>query len=77
MRELRLFSGHNILFEKVKDFIENCTLFTMQVDLKDVNTLRNLSEVDNISCIKTAFKQGINSLIVQDSGDAEIKDTSK
>ncbi len=72
MRELRLFSGHNILFEKVKDFIENY-LFTMQVDLKDVNTLRNLSEVDNISCIKTAFKQGINSLIVQDSGDAEIK----
>ena len=72
MRELRLFSGHNILFEKVKDFIQNY-LFETQVDLTDLNVLTNLSNVSNVAVIKDAFKQGINSLIVRDSGEAEIK----
>lgn len=76
MRELRLFGCYDILFGKVKDFIEKY-LFNTEVDLSNLNILRNLSEVEYIKLIKNTFKNAINNLTIQDIGDTEIKNYIK
>lgn len=76
MRDLRLVGGFDILFGKVKDFIQNY-LFTREVDLNDPNTIRNLSELEANKTIVETFKKKINELTVVDKGEAEIKDYIK
>ena len=76
MREMRLFGCYDIMFSKVKDFVENY-MFEDEVELTDLNVLRNLSEVEYIKLIKDAFKKSINELTVQDRGDTEIKNYIK
>jgi type III restriction enzyme len=76
MRELRLFGCYDILFGKVKEFVQQ-QLFDQAVDLTDLNVLRNLSEVEYIRLIKDSFRKAINELTVQDSGDTEIRNYIK
>ncbi len=76
MRELRLFGCYDILFGKVKDFVEEY-MFDDPINLSDLNILRNLSEVEYIKLIKDVFKKGINELTVEDKGDAEIRNYIK
>ncbi|MDO8528229.1 MAG: DEAD/DEAH box helicase family protein [Deltaproteobacteria bacterium] len=76
MKELRLFSGFDVLFEKVRDFIIT-HLFENEVNLNDLNTLRNLSELEATKTIIETFKKEINALTVLDKGEAEIRDTIK
>jgi type III restriction enzyme len=76
MREMRLFGCYSILFDKVKDFVENY-MFESKIELTDLNALRNLSEVEYIKLIKDTFKKSINELTVQDKGDTEIKNYIK
>ncbi len=76
MRELRLVSGYDILYEKVKIFIQN-DLFNKQIDLENLNVLRNLSEVEATRTVLEMFKKAINSLTVLDKGDAEIREYIK
>lgn len=76
MRELRLVSGYDILYEKVKSFIQN-DLFNKQIDLEDLNVLRNLSEVEATRTVLEMFKKAINNLTVLDRGDAEIREYIK
>jgi type III restriction enzyme len=76
MRDLRLFGCYDILFGKVKEFVQH-HLFDQSVDLSDLNVLRNLSEIEYIRLIKDSFKKAINELTVQDKGDAEIKNYIK
>ena len=76
MRELRLFGCYDILFGKVRDFVENY-MFEESVNLSDLNLLRNLSEVEYIKLIKDEFKKAINDLTVKDGGDTEIKNYIK
>lgn len=76
MKELRLFSGYNILYGLVKSFIRE-QLFTSSVDLDDLNVLRNLSELEATRTIVETFKKSINALTVVDKGDAEIKNYIK
>ncbi|MBU4274970.1 DEAD/DEAH box helicase family protein [Patescibacteria group bacterium] len=76
MRELRLFGCYDILFGKVKEFLQSY-LFDTPVDLSDLNVLTNLSEVEYIKLIKDSFKKAINELTVQDKGDTEIKNYIK
>ncbi len=76
MRELRLISGYDVLFGKVKGFIRS-GLFDREVDLEDANTIRNLSEVAATKTLIESFKGAINALTVLDKGDAEIRDTLK
>ena len=76
MKDLRLVGGFDILFGKVKEFIQNY-LFTRQVDLNDPNTIRNLSELEVNKTIVETFKKKINELTVIDKGEAEIKDYIK
>jgi len=76
MREMRLFGCYDIMFGKVKDFIEN-HMFDSEAKLTDLNVLRNLSEVEYIKMIKDVFKKAVNELTVQDKGDTEIKNYIK
>lgn len=76
MRELRLISGYDVLYGLVKDFVSG-HLFTSRVSLEDLNTLRNLSEVEACRTIIETFRRAINDLTVQDKGDAEIRDYIK
>ena len=76
MKDLRLFSGYDVLYGKVKAFVQD-ELFDRPVDLESPNTLRNLSELAATRTLLTTLKQAINALTVQDKGDAEIRDTIK
>jgi type III restriction enzyme len=76
MKDLRLVSGYDVLYGKVKAFIQD-QLFDRQVDLESPNTLRNLSELAATKTLIETFKKAINALTVQDKGDAEIRDTIK
>ena len=76
MKELRLVSGYDVLYGKVKSFIRD-NLFKTVVDLDDLNTLRNLSELVATKTLIESFKKEINALTIQDRGDAEIKDYIK
>ncbi len=76
MKDLRLFSGYDVLYGKIKDFVRD-ELFTQPVVLDDANTLRNLSELQATRTIIETFKKAINALTVRDKGDAEIRDYLK
>jgi type III restriction enzyme len=76
MRELRLVGGYDILYAKVKEFIKS-HLFDQEVNLEDMNVLRNLSELEATKTIIETFKKKINELTVLDKGEAEIKDRIK
>jgi type III restriction enzyme len=76
MKDLRLVTGYDILYGKVKTFVQN-DLFGGAVDLESPNTLRNLSEPAATQILTETFKKAINALTVQDKGDAEIRDSIK
>lgn len=76
MKELRLVSGYDVLFGKIKSFVQS-DLFGQVVDLDHANTLRNLSELSATKTLIETFKKAINALTVRDKGDAEIRDTIK
>jgi type III restriction enzyme len=76
MREMRLFGCYDILFGKVREFVQN-NMFEQTVNLSDLNLLRNLSEVEYIKLIRDSFKKAINDLTVEDKGDTEIKNYIK
>ncbi len=76
MKELRLVSGYDVLYPKVRAFIAN-HLFARPVDIDDLNTLRNLSEPGAVQTIMETFKTKINELTVRDKGNAEIRDYIK
>jgi len=59
MRELRLVSGYDVLYGKVKAFVQD-GLFDRSVDLEDANTLRNLAELTATKTLMEACKQAIN-----------------
>ena len=58
MKDLRLVSGYDVLYGKVKEFI--CDhLFEKEVAIDDLNTLRNLSELEAGRTIIETFKKKI------------------
>ena len=71
MKELRLVSGYDILYGKVKQFIKS-DLFTSEVNIEDLNTLRNLSELEVTKTVIENFKKEINDLTILDKGEALI-----
>ena len=76
MKDLRLVSGYDVIYGKVKSFVQD-QLFDQTVKLEDPNTLRNLSELAATKTLIETFKRAINALTIQDKGDAEIRDTIK
>jgi type III restriction enzyme len=76
MKELKLVSGYDALYPKMKSFVQD-ELFGQTVDLESPNTIRNLSELVATKTVLDCFKKAINELTVRDKGDAEIRDTIK
>jgi type III restriction enzyme len=76
MRELRLVSGYDVLYGKIKQFVAE-ELFGERIDLDSRNTLRNLSEMQAAKTVRDVFKKAINELTVVDKGSAEIRDFIK
>ena len=76
MKDLRLVSGYDVLYGKVKAFVQS-ELFGQEVEIDSPNTLRNLSELAATKTLIENFKKAINALTVKDKGDAEIRDTIK
>ncbi len=73
MKDLKLVSGYNVLYGKVKEFVQYF-LFNYEVDLENPNTLRNLSELVATKTLIETFKTAINALTIQEKGDAEIRE---
>lgn len=76
MKDLRLVSGYDVLYGKVKTFVRD-HLFGKEVELEAPNTLRNLSELAATKTILESFKKAINALTVREKGEAEIRDHIK
>ena len=76
MKELRLVSGYDVLYGKIKLFVQD-QLFDRPIDLEDPNTLRNLSEIAATKTLIETFKKAINSLSIMDKGAAEIRGAIK
>jgi len=76
MKDLRLVSGYDVLYGRVKAFVQS-DLFSQPVVLEDPNTLRNLSELAATKTLVETFKRAINALTIQEKGDAEIRDSIK
>jgi len=76
MKELRLVSGYDVLYGKIKGLVRD-RLFGRTVDLESPNTLRNLSELAATKTVLETCKKAINALTVRDKGDAEIRDHIK
>jgi len=76
LKESRLFSGFDILYPKVRDFIKYY-LFGKEVDIEDLNILRNLSDVEAKKTIFIIFKKAIDKLTIADRGSAEVKNYIK
>jgi len=76
MKDLRLVSGYDSLYPKVKTFVQD-ELFDRPVDLESPNTLRNLSEPVATKTVLETLKTAINALTIQTRGDALIRDTIK
>lgn len=72
MRDLRLVGGFDVLFGKIKQFIEN-ELFDRPVDLEDLNILRNLSEIEATRTLIETIKAAVNALTVEDKGTTEVR----
>lgn len=76
MKDLRLVSGYDALYPKVKLFVQD-ELFDKPVHLESPNTLRNLSEPVATKTVLETLKTAINALTIQNRGDALIRDTIK
>ena len=72
MKELKLVSVYDIVYEKVRNFIRD-DLFAHPVDLEDRNTLCNLAEQNVTKIVIDTFKKQINALTLQDKGGTEIR----
>ena len=76
MKELKLVSGYDVLYGKLKAFVEN-ELFGRTVALESGNTLRNLSELIATKTVIETFKRAINDLTIQDKGEAQLSEIIK
>ena len=76
MKELSLFSGYDVVYGKVKNFVEN-ELFGKTVALDSPNTLRNLAEIATRKTLYDTFKRAINDLTIRDKEGAQLSETIK
>ena len=76
MKELRLVSCYDVLYAKIKEFVQY-HLFGETVALDDPVTIKNLAELRATKTIIETFKRAINELTVQDKGNAALNETTK
>ena len=70
--ELKLVSGYDIIYQKVKEFIKDY-LFKQTVNLEDMNTIKNLSKNHITKLIIDTFKKEINALILHEKPETSVK----
>ena len=71
MHRMRLVGGAPVLYEKLKGYIAN-HLFIEQVNLEDLNVIRNLSEAGPRHYLFTSFAKAINDLTLVDAGSTQV-----
>ena len=76
MKDLKLVSGYDILYGKVKAFIQNY-LFGAPVVLDSPNTTRNLAEPAATKTVIETLRRAINELTIQDNGEVQISEKIK
>jgi type III restriction enzyme len=76
MKDLRLVSGYDVVYGKVKEFVIE-HLFDKVIEIENMNTLRNLSELAASKTLINTFIKEINALTIQRRGDAQIRDWIK
>ncbi len=74
MKELRLVSGYEVLYPKVKKFVQH-HLFGETVALDNPFTLSNLAESPATKTVIETFKRAINALTIRDKGNAQLSET--
>jgi len=74
LKELRLVGGYDVLYGKVKIFLQDQLFKPSPVNLEDPVVLRNLSEPEAGKILFDAFKTAINALTIKDSGSTRIED---
>jgi len=72
LKESRLFSGFEVLYPKVRDFIKY-KLFEKEVEIEDKNIIRNLSDTAPKRIIFETFRDAISKLTITDAGSAEVR----
>jgi type III restriction enzyme len=74
LKELRLFSGYDQLFPRLRDFIRDRLFADGPVDLEDPVVLRNLAEPEVGKTVFDTFKRAINDLTVRDTGRTAVEE---
>lgn len=74
LKDMRLVTGYDVLYGKVKLFMGQHLFEGGAVNLEDLVVLRNLSEPEAGKLLFDNFKAAINALTVQDTGGARIED---
>ena len=74
-KELKLLSGYDVIYEKVKKFIQN-HLFKESIDLNQTDIIQNLSEPRTTQLIIDTFKKEINALTLQERSVKDLNSTS-
>ena len=72
MERLHLFSGYDILYGKIKEFVKT-EIFGKAVDLKEANTIRNLSEEVVMKTVVDTFIHAINAITIKKSEDVQTQ----
>ena len=73
MRQARLFSGYDLIYEKTMIFIRDF-LFGRAIDLADRGALRNLAEPRAAKTILETFRREMNRLLVRDLGPPQTRE---
>jgi type III restriction enzyme len=74
LKELRLVSGYDVLYPRVRDFVRECLFTPSPVNLEDPVVLRNLSEPDAGKILYDSFKTAINALTIHEAGVTRIEE---
>jgi len=74
LQSVRMFSGFEILYPKVENFIKNL-LFIELVNLEDAQVIRNIAEPEAKKIIYDTFKTLIDRQTIKDNKTAKLKDT--
>jgi len=73
MKDLRLVGGYDVLYGKMKTFMQEHLFADSPVHLEDPVVLRNLSEPEVAKTVYDTFKTAINALTIQDAGITRIE----
>ncbi len=71
MKDLRLVSGYDLMYDKVKELIQEHT-FGERVDIQDKSVIKTLSEPAVTKAIMESLKTAVNKLAIVERGEARV-----